>query len=334
MKFLGAFLAATIGLCFLYVGGSILLDPRADWGTGLMPPLVLESRKAKMILFPKYQAERPIAGLLLGSSRSFKFRPRDLESATGLRFFNFSVGGANTEDYLAIYRWVRRRGVLPRLLIIGHDPTTLHDQDQLHQGLRQNPMLQLELEGDPGLLNRLAVYKDIFTVAYARDLLRSLRLAFGSRPEPRYAFDPDGFIREPAIDRDRQGGTFDVERMVDGCIAETVGSFGMTRLSEQRKGYLEQLVEEAAADGAEIAILLTTNYHPRVETELVKAKPYRELLIQTRRHVESLRERFGAQVLDFTDLGSYGGDPQGWIDCTHIDEGKAARIVKKLASRR
>jgi hypothetical protein len=335
LKFLFVFSLSVAVIAILHGTTMTLLDPRATFGTGIFPSLVLESRKAKMVLFEEYLEKGPVEGLLLGSSRAFKFKPVDLQAALGQRFFNFAVGGANTEDYLAIYRWVRRQGVRPKTVLIGHDPTTLHDADQHHKGFAQNEVLNLALEGNLGILSKLTLYKETFSTAYVTDAARSVLLWLqpSRRREPQWTFEADGYTREPQIERARAAGAFDLERAIDGCIDVTVESFDMTTLSEWRKEFLEKLVAEARADGAKVMVILTPNYHPRVERALLARKPYAEMLDQVRRHLEELKAIHGITILDFTDLASFGGTDTDWNDCTHLSEANAARLVSKLSGK-
>ena len=53
-----------------------------------------------------------------------------MQAATGFRAFDFAVEGARAEDYLVLYRWVRARGIRPRVVVIGLDVEALHDDDR------------------------------------------------------------------------------------------------------------------------------------------------------------------------------------------------------------
>ena len=253
MKFLCAFAVSVGAITLLYGAFVRVLDPRGDFSTGLFPPLVLESRKVKTALFDDYNAEKPVEGLLLGSSRCFKFRPREIEAVFGRRFFNFAVGGANTEDYLAVYRWVRSRGVVPKIVLIGHDPTDLHDQDIPHPAFAQNEIFNLALAESRGPFASLALYKSALSLPYLADGMRSLLLVLdpSRRKDPGFAFEADGYIREPKIERARTQGTFDVSRVIDDCLEDTVAGFDMVTLSERRKELLEIVDAKLKAAGDE-----------------------------------------------------------------------------------
>ena len=69
-----------------------------------VPTVTLDARRQKMDLFRAYQAQEPVQGLILGSSRTMKLDPQVFGEATGQRFFNFTVDAARAEDYLAVYR--------------------------------------------------------------------------------------------------------------------------------------------------------------------------------------------------------------------------------------
>jgi hypothetical protein len=332
MRFLVTFLLATGAIALLYGACVIVLDPRADFGTGLVPPLTLESRRDKMRLFMAHHEESPVQGIVLGSSRCFKFRPDRLGEIYGQRFFNFSVGGAMAEDLLAIYRWARLQGARPATLVVGMDPTILYDQEMSHRAFTSSGILNLALDDQLGTMAYVSLFAGAFATDYAADILRSglLMLRSSRQKDPALVFEADGFTREPRYDEARRAGTFDLEEAVGACMDEAVRTFTMNSLSEKRYGHIETLVKEATADGARVKILLTTNYAPAVDVRMRKGTPYSRLHEELRGRLQDLAVRYDTELYDFSDLESYGGSPEDWSDCSHIGEQNAEKILEEL----
>ena len=131
----------------LALGLALVVDPRGDFGTGMFPCVALDSRRDKMRLFEDYNRRGAVHGIVLGSSRSMLLSCSKLGANSKLRWFNFSVDSARTEDYLAIYRWVRNRDSRLGRLIIGLDVEALHDHCEMDSRLKANSGLMRSLGG-------------------------------------------------------------------------------------------------------------------------------------------------------------------------------------------
>jgi hypothetical protein len=345
MRFLAAFLAAMGAISLLYIGLIHGIDPRGEFGTGLFPVVGLDARADKMRLFLGYAAGAAPTGLVLGSSRAMKVSPRALEEATGDRFFNFAVDNARTEDYLAIYRWVRQQGVRLRRLVVGLDVEALHDDDRAEPSLLRASALMERLAdarpAEPGLLAPLRrfraarlvkTYKATFTVEYVADALQSVDffLRPGPPPLPLMEFEPDGYLRYRRWEMERASGRFRFERGLERCLTKSVGRFEhMRALSEKRRRHLRRLLDEAQADGAQV-ILFVTSLHPLTTRHLESHTRYATLLAATRAYVDELSSHEAMTAYDFSDPGRYDGTDSGFYDCLHIDESNASRVVAAL----
>lgn len=344
MRFLAAFLAATAALAALYAGIARWVDPRGDFGSGVFPVVAWDARAEKMRLFRAYAAEGAPEGLILGSSRAMKVRPSTLERATGQRFFNFAVDNARAEDYLAIYRWVRRQGARPKVLVVGLDVEALHDDDRAEASLLHDSALlaMLGSEGPPerGLLapfrgsaavRRARQYKATFTIEFLNDMLSAARLFLlpQSRPVPLMEFEPDGYLRYRRWERERAAGRFRFDRDLERCLTKSVGRFeAMTRLSGRRRAYVQELADEARAEGAHVVVWITT-LHPLTTRYLESHTGYAALLDGTREYLRSLAGD-GVASFDFSRPEAYEGTDGGFYDCLHIDETNAERVMAAL----
>ncbi len=344
MRFLAVFLAAAAALAGVYAGIARWVDPRGEFGSGVFPVVESDARAEKMRLFRAYAAEAAPAGLILGSSRAMKVQPRTLERATGQRFFNFAVDNARAEDYLAIYRWVRGQGVRPKLLVVGLDVEALHDDDRAEASLLHDGALMATLgsagPAERGLLApfrgsaaaRLAKqYKATFTVEYLNDVVTAVRLLLfpQSRPLPLMEFEPDGYLRYRRWERERAAGRFRFDQDLERCLTKSLGRFeAMKRLSGRRRAYVQELADEARAEGARVVVWITT-LHPLTTRYLETRTGYAALLEATREDLRSLASE-GVAGFDFSRPEVYEGTESGFYDCLHIDETNADRVMAAL----
>ena len=346
MKFLALFLVTLLGLAALYAGLIRLIDPRGEFGSGLMPVVELDARAEKMRLFREYLTAAEPEGLILGSSRAMKMCPRTLELETGHRFFNFAVDNARAEDYLAIYRWARAQGMRVKVLVIGLDVEALHNDDKPEPGLvRSDALMQALGEGElpeSGLLARfrgwplvrtLKKYKSSFTIEYVSDAARSVRFSLRpqARPLPLMEFEPDGYLRYRRWERQRAAGRFRFDQDLERCLTKYLTRFdNMTELSGRRRAYVRQLVDEARSDGVRVLVWITS-LHPLTERYLEAHTGYATLLAATRDYERALATADGVATYDFSRPESFDGTESGWYDCAHIDETNADRVAVALA---
>lgn len=336
MKFLRQFLGAVLLFAGLYLAVAVVVDPRGDFGTGQFPVITQDVRAIKMQRFIADRQRGNIDGLVLGSSRSMKLRPAELAAGSDLRFFNFAVDNARTEDYLAIYRWTRRQGAHPRLLIIGLDIEDLHDNNTPDRNLRWNDALNRELHHTPAppilgeTLARGKRVKSAFSVHYSAEIVRSLAArAHNADTTPFMDFEADGYLRYRRWEAEQSRGAFDYHAAVTGSVQEyQQRMMGMRALSSTRKDRVETLVREARADGVRVAIWLTP-LHPRVRQRLSATTAYDALLADTQRWLGDL-DRQGVMVIDCHDLSCLDKSPESWYDGAHVGEENARRLAKKL----
>ncbi len=322
-----------------YVAVVRCVDPYGDFSTGhrRFPLLIWDSRPRKLELFQAYRATGPVYGILLGSSRTQKLNPQDFQRATGRRFFNFAVGSMMAEEYLATYRWVRRQGVHPRVVIIGLDVEALSNDDAPVPGFRRMAALNALLIQEHRFIavDRLAwlvrIYNDAFTLTYGKATWRSIAIACGPpRQAKQTDYAPDGYMLTPEEDAPLAQGRSDLRRPLDQCFTEYVDRFrSMTRFSPRRQRNLEQVIREAQADGATV-LLWITPIHPITAGHLAGRTNYPALLAATRTYLADLHETRGVRVYDFSGPEQFGGDLVHWADCAHVSTLNASRIAAHL----
>jgi hypothetical protein len=329
---MGWFLVVVVGCCAMFGLALSVVDPRGDFDTGMSPVVVRDSRRAKMKLFVAFNARTPVEGIILGSSRSMKISPRVLTAATGLTFFNFSVESARTEDYLAIYRWVRAHDARPRAVVIGLDVEALHDRDTPDDRLQRNAALRNLVDApDSALWSLLSASKSMFTIAYVKDASRSVWQALRGSERPLSGFDADGYLRYFQWESQRAQGVPVFEDNLERCLRLYLARFeDMHGLSTTRKRHLESALLEARADGAR-AVAWVTPLHPVTTGFLEQRTRYGALLALTRAYLAELHVKLGIPVHDFSAPAGYGGTGAGWYDCAHADDAEADLIAHAVA---
>ncbi len=321
-------------LVLLYLGVTLLVDPRCHFGTSIFPCLTLDSRRDKMRLFAEYNRLAPIEGLILGSSRSMKLSCAELQKSTGLRWFNFSVDSARTEDYLAIYRWTRASDAKLKALVIGLDVEALHDLNELDDRLKSNPALMAVLDdARPSVYSRtsdfLGLMKTVFSRYFAQDVLRSVRAAFVRLPASS-TFDSDGFLHYIQWEDERAAGTFDLRKNLEKSRAEYRQRFiEMQGLSVRRRAHVERLIKEVQQDNVQV-VLWITPVHTDLAAFLDRTTGYSKRLEETRLFAVRLQVEYGLPVLDFSTPSTFGATDAGWYDGGHMDEDNALLVVDRL----
>jgi len=331
------FLSALVGC---YIAAAAIVNPRLDFGGRLLfPPLVRDSRQEKMDLFERFNGQRPVDGVILGSSRSMLLAPADLESLTGKRVFNFSVDSARAEDYLAIFDWVRSHGARLNVLLLGLDVEALHDNDQWDLRLKRNVDLMRELEKQQqGTYEELQLvrrrFMSAFTMSYVYDMVNVVSMAAHPPPQPvsrANTFDEAGLLHYVFLDQSLAAGTFDRDKQIVGSQEEYLGRFiGMTTLSKRRKEYIETLLKNAKDHGIAVALWITP-IHQTLADYLGRKTQYSRLLMETRVYAAELRRRYDILVFDFSEPRFFGAIDSGWYDGAHMDTRNAALITKKVA---
>ncbi len=335
MRFLSVTLLSLVLCASLYGAFVYIVNPRGEFAPAYFPRVVLPDREAKLRLFEQFAHNAPPTGLVLGSSRSMKLKPSELEKVFGGRFFNFAVTSATVEDYGSIYDWVRQHGVKPRVLVIGLDVEALHSDEQ-YNAMLNVPELRAAFEGKKGLpeLQRITQAlrrtKNSYTLGYFVDAMDSIRLKLWPAPA-RWSFDSDGYVRYLLSEHQRATGTFDYSQaMAESAVRYRKTYQANDRLSARRCAYLEDLIRRAQADGARVLVWITP-LHPQALPEVERGTPYAQLVEQTAAYLDSLRNRDHIATADLHDPAAFGGSASYWYDCVHYDEPAAQRIIAMLA---
>ena len=265
--------------------------------------------------------------------------PIALERNTGIRFFNFAVDSALTEDYLAIYRWTRRQSPYCKILLVGLDVEALNDEDEFDARLIGNSALISLLP--PLKLKTVVAFRasqalSLMDRHFAQDVLRSLRIANNSNLRVSgelSAFDPDGLLHYPQWEKQVAAGTFKLANQLSNSRDEYRRRFAnMKSISKRRSQDLETLIKEAQQDGVTIYLWITP-LHPDTTSYLSANTQYAPLLERIRAYCQQLERQYQIRTFDFSEPARFQGNSSDWWDGAHIQPANAARIVQLIIQR-
>ena len=338
MKIIRAYVFFVVALLLGHVLFVWLVDARKDFATGVIRPLVMDSRSEKTLLYAKAAAESPVTGILLGSSRTLTFQPADLDKETGLHFFNFAVQSARAEDHLAIYRWLCAQNKAPKQLVIGYDVELLHDGDPIDARLQQNGALWRQLHPDASEPSKIGRFistmtsehgvspATLFSASYLMDSARSLWL-LAIHAQRITDLASDGTVRWQNWIAERRAGTFKLATRISDTKTEYSARYNrMHGLSAERQRVFADLLREAKDHDTHVTICLLP-LHPDLHAYVTAKCNYDQLLRQTVAFLQEQSGRYGCDLIDCTDANRLGLAPDEWFDGAHVTESNAARLV-------
>jgi len=328
-RFLTAFLLTFFVGIAVIAGLNIAVDPFGYFGTGVLPPLVLDDRDQKATALGNLP-QQP-ATLILGSSRSYQLSPALAERFAAGSAFNFAVTGARTEDYLAILRYVLAQPN-PRLsrLIIGIEERALMQRGDLNPRLIQSNVLRPYAPRTGGTdINELAGVTLTWDATYST--LLSIRRAILRPDIHRTAFDDAGYIVQTSWDRAIAAGTYDQGAEIRGTIRNYLPDFGqIDGLSSEGIEYFMELLRIARERGVRVDAFIPP-MHPAM-LEGLRALDVEKRIEETRSLLVELEQQ---GLLDYHETASaadFGGSADGFYDGVHMNAANGQLLLCKVLS--
>lgn len=316
-------IALLVGVGLMNLG----IDPYAQYGTGFVRPVVQESRLTKLRLFEELP-DGP-QGVVLGSSRVHKFDPEVLQINTGNRFFNFGVNHGRPEDFLALYRHLRKQSsTVPSMLLIGVDPISLSDAEEVDARLLGINELSGQIREYLTWEDRAKRWSDLLSWNQTKNSLHALKsLARHTESPAEESFREDGLIQYHRREVEIANGEYDFEAALSYNIDEYTTYYRrVTGLSEARCDCLREVISTARSEGTEVVLFLPT-LHPRLLESLNQiegAEPFRE---RCRGFLEQLAQTNAIPLYDFTELTSFNGQAAQFVDGIHPLEPNTKKMI-------
>src|SRR6185436_4376947 len=114
-RFTISFAAGFVLTCLAVITLHVLGNPDQLFPSPLVPAHSQRSWKSRHLQTLVDQGKSPQV-VVLGSSRMRQVSPAQIEAITGLRTFNYAVGGASCVESLAQLKSLLRRGIKPQML--------------------------------------------------------------------------------------------------------------------------------------------------------------------------------------------------------------------------
>jgi hypothetical protein len=358
-RFVRWMLLATAGACVVLLATMWWLDPVSVTGRQTRFSVVENGgvRQAKLDLMEELPAAPDV--LVLGSSRSMKLDPEDIQRISGHSAFNGGVSGGTTQDmYLyakyADHLWGHGpKAHYPHLVIgVVNDVLRFTGTAALDPRLKQYlpkqdrsrppldvaaALLQMKtVEGGARAVHRVVKHDGIGALLHPEEqdsgdtaLLTTTGRQKGNQREnlsPRgmQLFDPGADYSKPLASRvETQMRTF----VHNGYVADAA----FTGVDERGLDLLRRTIQLANSHG-DVPTLWVTPYQPGALKYFPKAKShdrdakFRAALQQLKRDDPKLQFTF----VDLDDLASFGGDPDEFYDGIHMTPKNTAKVLAKL----
>jgi len=259
-----------------------------------------------------------------------KVSPREIERLTGRAAYNAAVESARVEDYLALVRFAQGDcHWSPTEIVIGLDVEAFHDHLAPDSRLLSNGNLRPYLS--PSMRREMVpgAVRALLGAEHTAQSLMALGYVIVGFPSEKSTFDPDGYLRYRAWEREIAEGTFEPD--IESSIREYDARLAnFTALDPARQALFEELVARSASRSVRVRTFITP-LHPLVLEHLDRSRNDERLRGDLVAYLTTLRERWpGFSYVDFTEIATFGGDPELFFDGAHLRDENAVRLVRAL----
>jgi hypothetical protein len=327
-RFVAGALAAAAVLVAVVTVFNLLTDPWGVFGVGIFPPRVNQDRSTKADLLAGLQ--EPPELLIYGSSRAWTVEAARLEQATGLRTFNAAVTAGRPADAYVFTevvhdRWPEAKPDFLWLLDVeaflrGPLPPSLLAESRFSRYLpwRAKSAAQLNELGWLASWTGLQASYEVWKKHPTREKVRASWLK---------RISPDGTVKTPSSSEARA-----TAKKLARWTEETVAQYrSFARLDPEAETYVEKTLQLFASwSGAGVVVLTPTQ--PEVLTAAQRAG-WRLRHAETLRLLEQAQEQYDFAIVDMTSIASFGGDPAGFFDATHMTTENQRKMIDAALSR-
>lgn len=314
---------------------NVLADPYGYAGSGLFASAILSDRPIKACLEERLPYAPSL--VILGSSRAEKVQPSYLQRRTGLVGFNAAVSSATPDDAWAFANLLHDRAAGATQRVVWFLDVEAMRARPLDPGLLDTPSLARYLTRSAAFRGRLrsiwsfgswstlldswkSIHATVFGSAHA---MSTRTCTIHTNGVTEYA--PDGYRRFDFHDVAVRRG-MSLARSIAITLAEyrTIYS-GVTRLSPSAEHRFEQSVA-AMNQWHTRPIIVLTPVHPRFAREIGPlgwALRHRQLVS----YLRSLRPRLKFDLLDASNIRTFGGTPGGFYDGVHMKVANVHRLL-------
>lgn len=349
-RFVRWFLGIAVLLLACVVGFNAYVDPFGVTPSDRYTPVVQNTtdRQAKLALIDRLD-DAPDS-LILGSSRVLKLDPAYIEKSTGTTAFNAGLSSARPQEsfVFASYMGDKFEGKFPHL-VWGLDIEQFREKPvggESYSGvLLREPELRQYLPREDQWKGLADMYRPLVEWQTTKVSLRVVREAkVQDVSEERQInrliqrdFAASGFRKRDLHDRAfARGATLQprMEKQVEGYERSVWGPEApeFDGLGATPTRWIEQAIQLANDRGDEPTIFLTT-VHPFAQARYGE-RGWNDRKADVEQYFETLQEKgLDFQLLDYTSVDSFGGDPNLFYDGVHLQPPNLQRLVDDLAKR-
>ncbi|HWI52117.1 MAG TPA: hypothetical protein VNT01_08240 [Symbiobacteriaceae bacterium] len=327
-SFIVTFLVTAIVSCLVLGLFNYLVNPLGWFAPRLVRPLAWGDQRIKVDLMKTAQ---PSEVLVLGSSRVSKLAPADIRDLSGMRPFLAGVSSSRPEEQYAMLRYALDDLHWPvKEIIYGIDLETLFYAGPPNEDVASSPEVRQYVPREmwlPEVFARVKLLVSSYNLGLSAKALR-LDLT-GSAPPSEVAFDADGYLHYITMEKQVAAGTFRLN--AEGNLANYQERYNVApSFDPQRKALFEQTLALAQARGIKVR-LFATPFHPALLAGLQQAPAFGPVRAAALPYLERLADRYpNVTFHDFTEVASFGGDPNAFFDGVHYRQENGRLMLAKL----
>ncbi len=328
--FIGFLLTVIIGIG-LIMAINYIINPKSEFKTTFFQPLVRSARTQKVELLRDLNYSPQI--VILGSSHVLNLDPELIQNLTNKRAFNAAVYFANTEELLAFVLYMKEDlGFLPEEIWVGLDIDSFHDNRKLDSRLLAEKRLYSKIKHTVLPPTFISLVSSL-SPSYIFDDLRVVYYTFNGYPEQKINITKKGVLVRYDMDALKASGEFNIDKRINETMMDSFKNrfSGMGKLDEKRKEYFEKFLSVCKENDIELKIFITP-LHKTLEEYFTENSKYQELLEDTRVYLSKLQKKYPFYWVDYSEVSSFFGAEDGFIDGDHVDEHNADLIVRELLS--
>lgn len=328
LRWLVATLTVGLASCLALV---LAIDPSGRFGTGLVPPLVLTSRRQRLDGLASPEGRRTRL-LVLGSSRAMPWDPQVAEELTGLPSYNAGVSLARSEDLLGLFRYATEVLHLPlEHVLLGIEPEMFRPDLGPHPRLMVLPRLRALAGVAPPWTWQLQRLGEALTWGELRACWRSLAAPADPTSEGGlYRFGERGRLLVSNWERRAARPGWDRPRYLAAAARRRRNIYaGFPRLDPARLASFAHLLDRVRAARVQGTVVLL-DMHPELIADLGPGSGVPE---RRRELVRFLSRRVGEAGLRLVDLRTTPALallPDEYVDDIHPDRRAATRQLRAL----
>jgi len=251
--------------------------------------------------------------VFFGGSRAMRFEPKYAQAKTGLKGYNASFIGSKPEDVWAFVHFLRARSPGTTLHVFwGIQDNTFSDNKHLDPALLQDKRLARYI---PWSL-RKTQFKYL-PDSYAE-------LPYNSMLNRKYL--RDGMVVWDNYDRRAQQG-YTLAQSLKKYIANLLKHHHGTSPGHPTRArkYFEWTLSYLTKQHCRVLLVLLP-IHPKV-LKVIANDNWRAAHQNLLDYLTGLQAKYSFSYLDFTQIASFGGDPQAFYDGVHFKVKNARRII-------